>query len=175
MIISYARPFSGNTGAETMLPGLPERFLGGFSSEERDLHEVVMKDRNEVLAHSDSAAWNLRLSVMRSPGHSMLAPLHHDTTAPLKEEPTRMFNGMAIKLMEAAFAERLVLEKELIDVLPTLEDGHVRGDERAMRYGGWSDEDRQRACAAHRHRGGVGLSAPAGRRGRPPETPGDLE
>ena len=74
----------------------------------------------------------------------MLAPVHHDTTAPLKEEPTRMFNGMAVKLMEAVFAERLLLEKELVDVLPTLslEDGHVSGDERAMHYGGWStDQD----------------------------------
>jgi hypothetical protein len=139
MIIAYARLFSSNAGAETMLPELPHRFLNGFSSEERGLHDVVMKDRNEVLAHSDCAAWNLRLSVIRFPGPAMLAPLHHDTTAPLKAEPTRMFNGMAIKLMEAAFAERAVLEKELVDVLPTLslEDGRVSGDERAMHYGGW--------------------------------------
>ena len=143
MIIAYARPFSGNTGAETMLPNLPHRFFDGFSSEERSLHDVVMKDRNEVLAHSDCAAWNLRLSVIRSPGSAMLAPLHHDTTAPLRAEPTRMFHGMAIRLMEAAFAERVVLEKELVDVLPTLslEDRLVRGDARAMRYGGWTTNE----------------------------------
>ena len=127
-----------------MLPELPRRFLDGFSPEERGLHDVVMKDRNEVQAHSDSAAWNLRLSVIRSPGRHMLAPLHHDTTAPLSEEPTRMFYGMAIKLMEAVFAERRVLEKELVDVLPTLSlpDGRVSGDEMAMYYGGWiTDQD----------------------------------
>jgi hypothetical protein len=143
MIVAYARPFSGNKGAENMLPELPDRFLGGFSSEERGLHDVVMKDRNEALAHSDVAAWNLRLSVIRSPGRAMLAPLHHDTMAPLDEEPTRMFNRMAIKLREAVFAERAILEKALVDVLPTLslEDRLVRGDERAMRYGGWATNE----------------------------------
>jgi len=139
MIVAYARPFSGNRGSETMMPALPERFLRGFSPEERALHKVVMKDRNELLAHSDSAAWRLRLSVIRSSGRTMLAPLHHDTTAPLDEKHTRMFNGMANKLMEAVFAERLTLEKEVLDLLPTLSlgDGRVTGDELAMRYGGW--------------------------------------
>lgn len=139
MVIAYARPFSGNRGSETMLPELPKRFLRGFTSDERALHKVVMKDRNEVLAHSDSTAWHLRLSVVRSPGRAMLAPLHHDTTAPLDEKHTRMLNGMAHKLMDAVHTERVALEKELVDVLPTLslKDGHVRGDERAMLYGGW--------------------------------------
>jgi len=69
----------------------------------------------------------------------MLVPLHQDVRAPLDEKHTRMFKEMAIKLMDAMFAERRVLEKELADVLPTLspEDGRVTGDELAMRYGGW--------------------------------------
>ena len=139
MIVGYARPFSGNEGSPVMLPGLPERFLKPLTPEERDLHNVVMKDRNEVLAHSDSAAWNLRLSVMRSPGRAMLAPVHHDTAAPLNEQPTRLLNGMALKLMEGVFEERMLLEKELLDLLPTLntEDGSVTGDRLAMHYGGW--------------------------------------
>jgi hypothetical protein len=139
MIVAYARPFSGNKGSETMLPELPKRFLRGFALDERALHKVVIKDRNEVLAHSDSTAWRLRLSVIRSPGRTMLAPLHCDTTAPFDEKHTRMFNDMAHKLMDAVHAERVVLEKELVDVLPTLslKDGRVTGDERAMHYGGW--------------------------------------
>ena len=143
MIIAYARPFSGNRGPETMLPELPKRFLRGFTPDEHALHKVVMKDRNKFLAHSDSDAWRLRLSVIRSPGRTMLAPLHHDTTAPLDEEHMRMLNGMAHKLMNAVYAERVVLEKELVDVLPTLslKDGRVTGDERAMRYGGWTVPD----------------------------------
>src|SRR5258708_26154483 len=140
MIIAYARPFSGNRGSETMLPELPERFLNGFAPDERALHEVVMKDRNEVLAHSDSTAWRLRLSVIRSSGRTMLAPLHHDTTAPLVEMHTRLLVGIAHTLLDAVFAERVAPDKELLDVLPTLslEDGHVTGDERAMLYGGWT-------------------------------------
>jgi hypothetical protein len=140
MIIAYARPFSGNTGSKTMLAALPERFLGGFASDERALHQVVMKDRNEVLAHSDHSAWLLRLSVIRSAGRNpTLVPLHRDTRAPLDKKHTRMFKDMAHKLMDAVFAERRALETELVDVLPTLwlEDGRVTGDEPAMRYGGW--------------------------------------
>jgi hypothetical protein len=139
MLIAYARPFSGNRGSKMMLPALPERFLAGFAPDERALHKVVMKDRNEVLAHSDHSAWHLRLSVITSSGRPMLVPLHHDVRAPLDEKHTRMFNEMAHKLMEAVFAERCVLEKELLDALPKLspEDGRVTGDELAMRYGGW--------------------------------------
>src|SRR5260370_42043956 len=119
MIIAYARPFSGNRGSKTMLPALPERFLTGFARDEWALHKVVMKDRNEVLAHSDHSAWRLRLSVTRSSGRRpMLVPLHQDVRAPLDEKHTRMFREMAHKLMEAVSAERRVLEKELFDVLP---------------------------------------------------------
>jgi hypothetical protein len=138
MIIAYARPFSGNRGSKTMLPALPESFLTPLAPDERALHKVVMKDRNEVLAHSDHSAWRLRLSVMTSSGHPMLVPLHQDVKAPLDEKHTRMFNELAHKLMEAVFAERYVLEKELLDALPKLSpDGRVTGDELAMRHGGW--------------------------------------
>jgi hypothetical protein len=140
MLIAYARPFSGNRGSKTMLASLPDRFLSGFTPDERALHRIVLKDRNELLAHSGHSAWNLRLSFVRSSGRRpMLAPLHTDTRAPLDEKHTQMFNGMALKLMEAVLAERLVLEKQLVDTLPTLslEDGRVTGDEQAMRYGGW--------------------------------------
>jgi hypothetical protein len=140
MIVAYARPFSGNRGSKAMLRALPERFLDGFTSEERQLHKVVLDDRNQLLAHSDDSAWHLRLGVMRSSEHNpMLVPIHHDVRAPLDEKPTRMFNVMSLKLMDAAFAERRILEKELVDLLPTLssQDGRVTGDEQAMRYGGW--------------------------------------
>jgi hypothetical protein len=36
---------------------MSDRFLDGFGPDELALHNVVMKDRNEVLAHSDSTAW----------------------------------------------------------------------------------------------------------------------
>lgn len=140
MIVAYARPFSGNRGSKTMLPALPQRFLSGLATEELALHKIVIKDRNEVLAHSDHSAWRLRLSVVKSSGRRpMLAPIHQDVRAPLDEKHTQIFSDMARKLREAVFAERCVLEIELIDVLPTLslEDGRVTGDEQSMRYGGW--------------------------------------
>ncbi len=140
MIIAYARPFSGNSGSKTTLKALPARFLSVLTSDERALHQVVLQDRNQCLAHSDHCAWNLRLSFVRPSGHApMLVPLHHDVRAPLDKRPTLMLKTMAHKLMEAVSAERSTLEKELADALPTLrlEDNSVTGEEQAMRYGGW--------------------------------------
>ena len=140
MVIAYARPFSGNRQSEMMLPSLPARFLEHLSLQERGLHDIVMTDRNEALAHSDATAWNLRLSVIRTTKSSMLAPFHQNTQAPLEEEPTRMLHGMAIKLMEAVFSERQKLEPVLLSHLPilSLEDGSVSGSAEAMSYGGYS-------------------------------------
>ena len=89
MIIAYARPFSGNRGSKTMLPGLPERFLNGLAAGELVLHKIIVKDRNELLAHSDHSAWHLRLCVIRSHGHSTLVPLHQDVRAPLDKSTRR--------------------------------------------------------------------------------------
>jgi hypothetical protein len=143
MIVAYARPFSINRGSSNTLPSLPSRFLKTLAHDERELHRIVIRDRNEVLAHSDASAWNLRLGFIRTGERAILAPIHHDTRAPLTEQSTRLLDGMAVKLMERVFAERMLLEKELIGLLPTIsvDDGSIAGDEVALRYGGWTTRD----------------------------------
>src|SRR5712692_3478307 len=55
MIIAYCRPFSGNDARTAFkVPDLPRRLLTLLNEEERRIHSTVLRDRNKVLAHSDS-------------------------------------------------------------------------------------------------------------------------
>jgi len=122
MVVSYCRPFSRNDRrAAVPVPDLPRRFVRALSREEKELHAVAMQDRNTMLAHSDSDAWNLRPFFMEAaPGRKMLVPLHNDTRAPLVHEAVERLRAMCGKLMELVFEERMRLEKELEDLLPTV-------------------------------------------------------
>jgi hypothetical protein len=110
-IVAYCRPFSGNEGSDTTLAALPQRFLKVLTEEERGLHDVVMADRNTVLAHSDSEAWAMEPTVFRlGNGKEILAPMHNPVHAPLTREAMTIFNDMCAKLMEEVFKERQRLE-----------------------------------------------------------------
>ena len=110
-IVAYCRPFSGNEGSSTTLAALPQRFLKVLTDEERVLHDVVMADRNTVLAHSDSEAWAMEPTVWRlNNGNETLVPMHNPVHAPLTREAMTTFNGMCEKLREEVFRERQRLE-----------------------------------------------------------------
>ncbi|MDO8477824.1 MAG: hypothetical protein Q7W02_16830 [Candidatus Rokubacteria bacterium] len=122
MIVAYCRPFSGNDrGADIKIPDLPARVLKTLSLEERELHATVMEDRNTVLAHSDSQAWQPQPILYRLRGQDRLFPVFNDAHAPLTREATERFLGMCRKLMKACFDERLRLEPELRPYLPVVE------------------------------------------------------
>lgn len=124
MIVAYCRPFSGNDpGAAPKIPDLPDRFLKIFTEKERELHKVVMTDRNAVLAHSDSRAWEMEPQVLRVRGKkdTLVLPQHNDVRAPLTKEATELFNGMCRKLTEAVFDERVRMEPELEKYLRVIE------------------------------------------------------
>lgn len=55
LVVSYARPFTRSEG----WPALPADLLG-FSIDERELHDSILKLRNKVYAHSDSASYSIR-------------------------------------------------------------------------------------------------------------------
>ncbi len=122
MIVAYCRPFSSNErGGDTNVPNLPERILRVLTKDERGLHDVVKEDRNKVLAHSDSAAWELKPQILRLRGRDILVPLCHYVHAPLMGDATEQFRVMCDKLMEACFDERLRLEPELKPYLQVIE------------------------------------------------------
>lgn len=122
MIVAYCRPFSGNDrGAAVKIPDLPPRILQVLTPEEGKIHAVVMEDRNTVLAHSDSRAWEPRPQVCRLRGRDLLMPMLNYAHAPLTREVTEKFAVMCGKLREACFEERLRLEPELKPYLPVVE------------------------------------------------------
>jgi hypothetical protein len=122
MIVAYCRPFSKNErGGDTKVPNLPKRFLKILTEDERILHDTVKENRNTVLAHSDSAAWELKPHFLRFDGHDILVPLQNEVHAPLDMNATERFRVMCDKLQEACFDERMRLEPELKPYLDVVE------------------------------------------------------
>jgi hypothetical protein len=128
MVVSYCRPFCGNTRRSARrVPDLPGRFVKALNPNERELHAVAMEDRNKLLAHSDPDAWNMRAFLLESaPGRKMLVPLSSDVRAPLVHDAVVQLRDMCGKLMELVFQERMTLEKDLADVLPVVTADDLR-------------------------------------------------
>jgi len=115
MIVSYCRPFSGSDrGIETKVPNLPASFLKGVPESEREIHEVVLKDRNTLLAHSDSSAAQLQPEVWKIKDKQILIPWQNDRRAPLTKEATEIFLSLVNQMRDKIMNERMELEPELI-------------------------------------------------------------
>lgn len=122
MIVAYCRPFSGSDRkTRPKVPDLPARFLGVLNETQLKVHHVAMTDRNTVLAHSDSAAWDLRPVVLALKEHRVLVPWSTDTRAPLTRDATQTLRTAATKLMEAVFQERGELESTLTEYFETVD------------------------------------------------------
>ncbi len=118
MIVAYCRPFSGNdAGAEHKVPDLPSRLFRVLNEAERAIHDVVMQDRNKVLAHSDSEALQIDPVLWHVAGRDMVLPIKTWGLAPLTDDATAIFHSAAGKLLMATMEERQRLEPELIPYL----------------------------------------------------------
>src|SRR5881394_1195503 len=114
MVVAYCRPFSGNDqGLETKIPRLPLRTLQVLTPEERELHGTLLEERNTILAHSDSRAWEPQAYYMRVGTHVTLIPSFVHVHSPFLPEVVQRIESMATRLMEACFAERERLEPEV--------------------------------------------------------------
>lgn len=124
MIMAYCRPFSANEKkTELKIPNLPTGILKVLNVKEKEVHNVVMANRNTLLAHSDSSAWNLRPYVFETKsGRKTLVPLSYNTKAPLTDEATVIFKNMSEKLMEKVFEKRMEFERELKEHLPVVKE-----------------------------------------------------
>jgi hypothetical protein len=120
MIVAYCRPFSANDpSSNDTLGALPKRFLKGLTTEQVEVHQTALDDRNQLLAHSDSEAWNMRpLLLKRTSGKATLLPLHSDVRAPLVHETVVVLRSLCETLMDRIVDERAVLEKEVAPFLP---------------------------------------------------------
>ncbi len=118
MIVAYCRPFSGNASRATdSVPDLSSRLLRVLSPDEREIHNVVMQDRNKALAHSDDEALQVEPVIWQVAGRDMVLPLKNWGLAPLTKEATFIFRSAAEKLFIATMEERQRLEPELMPYL----------------------------------------------------------
>jgi hypothetical protein len=117
-VVAYSRPFL-NSGSELAHNRLPDRVLRGFTTEELKLHEVMLNDRNTMMAHSDADA-NVSIPVVietdRGP---IVIPKNASAYAtPLLPEAMQLLSAMAFKLQEHCFVLRQEMEAEIIPFLP---------------------------------------------------------
>jgi len=134
MIISYARPFSGNDqNGKRKIPDLPSNFTKILNSEEREIHQIVLNDRNKVLAHSDSEALNVLPVVWKvNENIETIVPVKNWGLAPLTKEATIIFSSAAEKMFQEALRRRDLLEpylKKFFKVVDTEGMAKVMGGE----------------------------------------------
>ena len=121
MIVAYARPFSKHDPTTTASLGtLPGRFLKALSTEQMDVHRTAIRDRNQVIAHSDSEAWDLKVAFVSSRENALLGLQHNDTQAPLIKGYVEILGQNCEILQERILDERAALEENLRNVIPTL-------------------------------------------------------
>lgn len=121
MVVSYARPFSQNERSEgTATAKVPSNFLSLLTKEEKEVHEAALQDRNMLLAHSDSRAWNLKPVFIGKNDQRILLPISNDPRAPLVETAVRTLLKICGKFMDHILEQRKPLEKDLADHLPTV-------------------------------------------------------
>ena len=115
MIITYCRPFSGNDARSTpKVPDLSQRLLSVLDKGEMLVHEAALRDRDKVLAHSDSDALDPEPVLMRVKENlHIVVPLQNWGLAPFTEEATQILRSAAAKMFEATLRERRRLEPEL--------------------------------------------------------------
>lgn len=115
MIIAYCRPFSGNDSRNVnKIPDLGNKALRELNLDELALHELIMNDRNKLLAHSDSEAVNLKFIINKIDRFTLLQPIRNWSAAPLSKEHLNLFNKIAHKLLAYVAKQRHAQEDEII-------------------------------------------------------------
>lgn len=117
-IVAYSRPFLDSKGelAHNRLPG---KVLQQLNSEEMEVHQTVLIDRNTMMAHSDADA-NISIPLAMKIGvRKIVMPQNASPYATtLLPEVMQVLGNMALKLREYCLVLRAEMEPELIEFLP---------------------------------------------------------
>lgn len=129
MIVAYARPFSGNDKAALeKIADLTGRYVRHLDERGREVHDLIIKDRNSRMAHSDSDAWQMIPQVLElGIGRKLVAPVHNDTREPLSKDDIRTLMSNCDIFMASIIAARQELEKQIEDYLPVLQESEEEG------------------------------------------------
>ena len=116
LIVSYARPFSGNKGSPDVRKKLPPEYLDVLSDEQRKLHNYLVESRNQDHAHSDAKGMDMTVRVATIRSVPIAVPISRDGSAPLPRE-----SAVAVAELIKSLEGRLVQEQ--IRIQGTLEEG----------------------------------------------------
>ncbi|GIU19287.1 hypothetical protein TUM4644_06850 [Shewanella colwelliana] len=120
VIIAYSRPFKTSRG-KLALKMLPQEILSEFDSEQMEIHQQILCDRDTMMAHSDADANNVIPQVIELGNRKMLFPMNASPYAtPLLREVMEKVAIMAYELQERTFEMRMEIEPRIIDKLPVI-------------------------------------------------------
>ncbi|GAA4823125.1 hypothetical protein GCM10011365_25590 [Marinicella pacifica] len=118
VIIAYSRPFKTSRG-KLVLKTLPKEILSAFDSEQMEVHQQILYDRDTMMAHSDAGANDVVPKVLELGNRKILVPMNASPYAtPLLRDVMEKVATMAYELQERTFEMRMEIEPRIIDKLP---------------------------------------------------------
>src|ERR1044071_849943 len=95
LVVSYARPFSGNRGAPDVTRDMPDELLSDLTPEQRRVHDHIVELRNKEFAHSDAERSDVNVFVGRwADGRPLASPVSNVTRAPLRIDELRTLDTL---------------------------------------------------------------------------------
>lgn len=118
MILSYCKPFSGNDSRNKIkVPDLANSALKDLSADELRLHKFLMQLRNQLVAHSDSQAIDIKFIIHTYGEFKMLQPIRNRSSVCLSLEQLDIFENMSLKLLSYVATLRKNMEPNIIPLL----------------------------------------------------------
>lgn len=123
MVLAYCKPFSGNDSRnQVKVSDLPNSTLNVLSSDELSLHKFLFQLRNQLIAHSDSQAIDMKFAVHTCGELQMLQPVRNRSSRCLSIEQLDLFESMSLKLLSHVATLRKDMEPKII---PLLTEEHI--------------------------------------------------
>lgn len=113
MIVTYCRPFSRNFERDHTAATLDDSFLDVYSERERAFHSRLLDLRNQIFAHTDSEARDLKISTSELGGQTIAWPRSHNPYPVMEQEELETLKTMLEKLRGAISEKSIELQKEL--------------------------------------------------------------
>ena len=116
LVIAYTRPFSGNKGSADVRKRLPSEYLDVLSDEQRQLHDELLRIRDQDQAHSDAGGLDMTVRVSRVGSILMAIPIRRNAIAPLAKGTVEQ----AVELIDCLQGK---LAEEHVRIQETLKEG----------------------------------------------------
>lgn len=111
-------PFSGNDSRNQIkVPDLPTTVLKVLSPDELYLHKFLIQLRNQLIAHSDSQAIEMKFAIHTYGDFQMLQSVRNRSSRCLSHEQLDLFESMPLNMLSHVATLRKDLEPKIIPLL----------------------------------------------------------